>query len=161
MKVREVNLGGGLFRLVFEPTCGCERNMPSNVLDNIAKDVINRRNNPWGTRGMTAPQHTMPTPPRPTREPDGIDIHVDRPLRENFRSHIAWCDAMAKYRTLEHIAKDCDWECREPMATLPNYKNISAPRCVEPCWCDDCDEDWNGVPTTDWDLWEDENDWWF
>lgn len=143
MKVREVNLGGGLVRLIIEPTCSFERSMPTSVVDNIARDVFSRK-------------HTCHVEPKhnafrcmPNREPDGIDIHVDRPLRENFRSHISWCDAMAKYRTLERVAKDCNWECREPMKGTPNYRNLSEPKCV-------VDEDWIGP------NWDDDNDdfWW-
>ncbi len=71
-----------------------------------------------------------------TQEPDGIDIHVDRPLKENFPSMHDWALAMAKYRTLEDVAKDCDWECREPMKGAEDfYKGIlpkvSDPRCLE------------------------------
>jgi len=143
MKVREVNLGGGLVRLIIEPTCSFERSMPTSVVDNIARDVLSRK-------------HTCHIEPKhnvcccmPNREPDGIDIHVDRPLRENFRSHISWCDAMAKYRTLERVAKDCNWECREPMKGTPNYRNLSEPKCV-------VDEDWVGP---NWD--DDDDDFWW
>ena len=62
-------------------------------------------------------------------KPHGIDIHVDRPLRENFWSHRDWADAMAKYRTLEDVAKDCDWPCKEPMkgTSVEHWGSPSAP----------------------------------
>ena len=124
MKVREVNLGGGLVRLIIEPTCSCERSIPTSVVDDIARDVFSRKHT-----CCVEPKHNVCSC-TPNREPDGIDIHVDRPLRENFRSHMSWCDAMAKYRTLERVAKDCDWECREPMKGTPNYRNFSEPKWV-------------------------------
>ena len=113
MKIKEVLLANNLVRFEIEPTCSCERNIPTHVVDEMVRDVIRRKNDTrvCGTTPMFRP--TVPT--APMREPDGIDIHVDRPLRENFRSHHAWCDAIAKYRTLEHVAKDCNWACREPM----------------------------------------------
>ena len=53
------------------------------------------------------------------REPDGVDIHVDRPLRENYFSHHKWAVDMANYRTLIDCAKKCDWPCKEPMKGVP------------------------------------------
>ena len=122
MRVKEVNLGNGLVRLVVEPTCTCERHIPTHVVDEVMKDIVRRKKcehtthtNPWGhTHCTQVPTFTRPTV-TPNREPDGIDVHVDRPLRQNFRTHHDWAVAMAKYRTLEDVAKDCDWECREPM----------------------------------------------
>lgn len=142
MRVRKVNLGNGVFRLVVEPMMDCEKNVPTHVIDKIVEDVIRREkgcvggfNNtcctyvprfeepkPWFNRPCC--EHTVKPMaiPKPNREPDGIDVHVDRPLRENFWNHHDWAVAMAKYRTLEDVAKDCDWECREPMkGTHPNY----------------------------------------
>lgn len=46
---------------------------------------------------------------RPMEEPHGIDIHVDRPQRQNFRSFYEWDDAMTRYRNLETSAKLCSW----------------------------------------------------
>lgn len=56
-----------------------------------------------------------------SREPDGIDIHVDRPRRENYYSHKAWVKDMAEYRMLIDQAKKCDWPCREPLQGVPSY----------------------------------------
>lgn len=56
-----------------------------------------------------------------TREPDGVDIHVDRPRRENYYSHKAWAKDMAEYRMLIDQAKKCDWPCREPLQGVPSY----------------------------------------
>lgn len=133
MKVSEVNIGNGIIRFEVEPSCICERNVPTHVVDNIIKDVIRQKNLRERQESRCFCQSTMTRIPEfreqhctmPRREPDGIDIHVDRPLRENFCSQHSWADAMAKYRTLEMVAKDCDWECREPMKTLPNYRNFS------------------------------------
>lgn len=132
MRIKETPLGRGLSRLEVEPMCSCERNLPTHVVDEIMRDIIDRKRcgcvehrceNPWNRPRFTEPcctnipRFTRPcvTPQRPNREPDGIDVHVDRPLRHNFRTHHDWALAMAKYRTLEDVAKDCNWECREPM----------------------------------------------
>ena len=136
MKVEVINLGGGLKRLVLEPQCSCESNVPTSVVDRIMRDVISRENaqrpcvvnqRPWVNRPCVAPKAPWSSANMSTKrrieeawrdtpnEPHGIDIHVDRPLRENFWSHHEWADAMAKYRTLEDVAKDCDWPCKEPM----------------------------------------------
>lgn len=53
----------------------------------------------------------------PMREPDGIDIHLDRPRPEMFRSYGRFADAMGKYRAIERLAHEADWPCREPMQT--------------------------------------------
>lgn len=59
----------------------------------------------------------------PNREPDGIDAHIDRPLRENYRGWFPAAQAafeadMKKYRRAESAIKACDWECREPMGNV-------------------------------------------
>jgi hypothetical protein len=70
-------------------------------------------------------------------------------LRENFASHHDWAMAMAKYRTLEDVAKDCDWECREPMkgAEFYNTSNSNNHGCF--CNCNECQNVWE---------WDDEDD---
>lgn len=135
MKVKEVNIGNGIVRLEVQPSCACERCVPTHVVDSIIRDVIMQKNARNTSCNVCEPRMSMTRVPKfgmPTstinREPDGIDVHVDRPLRENFRSHMSWADAMAKYRTLEMVAKECDWECKEPMQTLPNYRNFSVCR---------------------------------
>lgn len=55
------------------------------------------------------------------REPDGVDIHVDRPRIENYYSRHEWAHDMANYRMLIDQAKKCDWPCKEPMKGIPNY----------------------------------------
>lgn len=172
MKIRETVLGNGLSRLDVEPICSCERNIPTHVVDDIMRDIIKRKrnytccerkvNHPWLDECHTeVPRFTRPTlceaprwnrpcaPTKPNREPDGIDIHVDRPLRENFCSRHDWALAMAKYRTLEDVAKDCDWECREPMKGVNErpWAKKTKPSCpqVVAAWCDE-DDDW-----FDWD----------
>lgn len=51
----------------------------------------------------------------PMGEPDGIDIHVDRPLPHMFEYDFQFRNAMAVYRELERLAHEADWPCREPM----------------------------------------------
>lgn len=128
MRVKEVLLTNNLVRLEIEPTCSFERNIPTHVVDDIMRDVIRRKNNTCNCGTSWQRPCVATPPPAPRREPDGIDIHVDRPLRENFSSHIAWCDAMAKYRTLEHVAKDCNWPCREPMKGVQQSQPLHRPQ---------------------------------
>ena len=168
MRIKETVLGGGLSRLEVEPMCSCERNIPTHVVDEIMRDIIKRKRNgnveprccenPWNRPRFSNPCHTeVPrfsrpcvVPQRPNREPDGIDVHVDRPLRQNFRTHHDWALAMAKYRTLEDVAKDCDWECREPMKGVQERPwNHSC--CQKPQLWDD-DDDWCD------DIWDDDDD---
>ena len=63
-------------------------------------------------------QTVMPKPTKPmfdfSREPDGVQINVDRPRIEKFGSRHKWAEAMANYRTLIDQAKKCDWESRVP-----------------------------------------------
>lgn len=179
MKVVKRNLGGGLYRLELVPTICCENvnAIPQHVKDSIMRDVITREKNGcvksepsnWN-RCCDKPRHCewnrlSDEKFEPKRrsyaeldalrrngEPDGIDIHVDRPLRENFGSLDSWARAMAKYRTLEDVAKDCDWECREPMKGTDFYRSCPTPSNTwvdedwdedEFDWCDDDDADWD------------------
>lgn len=141
MKINEVNIGNGIVRLMVEPTCSCEKHIPMHVLDEIMKDVIRRKKceekvfEQTSTRMPRFSDFSCSNHIRPNREPDGIDVHVDRPLRENFASHWGWANAMDKYRKLEKAAKSCDWPCREPMQTLPNYRNLNFDQV------DECDEE--------------------
>lgn len=153
MRVNVTELGGGLTRLDIEPTCGCEpRIIPTHVADDIMRDVVRREKScaqtpRWSRPVATRPccptfvptaswERPLPTPPN--REPDGIDIHVDRPQRQNYGG-IPWAaeDAyrkdLAKYRSLEALAKKCDWPAREPMKGAPNYRNLSAQRPQTQC----------------------------
>lgn len=53
------------------------------------------------------------------REPDGVQINVDRPRRENYRSHRQWAEDMADYRVLIDQAKKCGrWPSKKP-ANIP------------------------------------------
>lgn len=158
-------MGGGLNRLVVEPTCSCELSTPSHVVDRMVADVIHREkfNRPQPRLGGVVPRPIMPrvcnTPRHAVEnawrdtpnEPHGIDIHVDRPLRQNFWSHRDWAEAMAKYRTLEDVAKDCDWPCKEPMKGTV-VEHWGRPCCAAPRRVSCVDADWN-VPTVnnlDW-----------
>lgn len=135
MKVKETNLGGGVVRLEVVPTFLGER-IPTHVADLVMRDVVEKNghrevrverptrncgfgvnvtNRCVGNTRLTERQRAELAWRDTDREPDGIDIHVDRPRQENFWSRKAWAEAMAKYRTLEDAARDCDWECREPM----------------------------------------------
>lgn len=162
MKVNEVNVGGGVVRLEVVPTFWGE-SIPCHVADRVMKDVIERKSKRVEptvchahrcTSTVSAPvspwvsSHTRMTDKvrqelawRDTsREPDGIDVHVDRPRKENFWSHKQWADAMAKYRTLEDVARACDWECREPMKSV-NHEVPCRKRCDFVPGCD-CKYDW-------------------
>lgn len=55
-----------------------------------------------------------------TREPDGVQINVDRPRTENFSSRRTWAEAMANYRMLIDQAKKCDWPSRVPENIPPH-----------------------------------------
>lgn len=65
-----------------------------------------------------------PQPRKPefdfTREPDGVQINVDRPREEKFASRKKWAEAMANYRMLIDQAKKCDWESRIPENIPPH-----------------------------------------
>lgn len=143
MRVKEINLGNGLSRLEVDDCFG--RTLPTHVVDEIMRDIVARKRregtrgvqtsasceccgrstmtsrSPFTMGSTTISRNPFmnrreDTPFRDTlREPDGIDIHVDRPRREIFCTHREWAEAMAKYRTLEDVAKDCDWPCKEPM----------------------------------------------
>lgn len=176
MKVDVVNLGSGLFRLDTTPTV-CGEFFPSHVMDKVMKDVImkerekrnfdlrctcmndviNTPTKPWFERGLEPKRRSYAELDALKRwgEPDGIDVHVDRPLRENFPSQKDWALAMAKYRTLEDVAKDCDWECREPMKGTDFYHSCptSSNVWVEEDW-DDEDINWcDNDDDADWDEW--------
>ena len=137
MRVNETNLGGGVVRLEVVPTF-CGEFIPTHVVDAVMKDFmarkshnverkveqptqckcgcdVRRTNMPWETTNLTPRQREELAWRDTDREPDGIDVHVDRPRKEMFRTRHSWADAMAKYRTLEDAARACDWECREPM----------------------------------------------
>lgn len=153
-RISTENIGGGIHRITVE---GNEY-LPTHVADDIARDVFRRENeretNTWtssccGRVGRTVSTPTFNRPTVPNREPDGIDVHVDRPRRENYGG-ISWVanDAyqrdLAKYRILERVAKDCDWPAREPMKGAPagsweaprtKYIGVDAPstpRCTRP-----------------------------
>ncbi len=144
MRVKETNLGGGVIRLEVVPTF-CGEFIPTNVVDQIMRDVMTRKsreckpkvethrcncgrvglpNMPWANKNLTPRQREELAWRDTSREPDGIDVHVDRPRKEKFCSQRSWADAMAKYRMLEDAARACDWECREPMkGTIEQPKN--------------------------------------
>ena len=46
--------------------------------------------------------------PQFDREPDGVQIVVDRPRREDYYSHAKWAHDMANYRGLIDQAKKCE-----------------------------------------------------
>lgn len=143
MIVEEVKLGNGLVRLEVKPTCSCERNIPTSVIDDVMRDIIRRkkceREAEARTKRIEAERierermqafGTMPCGCGvQNREPDGIDVHVDRPRKEQFCSISAWADALGKYRNLERAAKDCDWPCKEPMRGIPcQPKRVEKPK---------------------------------
>lgn len=182
MRVIKKSLGGGLYRLEPVPTFCCERikDIPQHVMDDIMKDVILRDNGCCNVKNTCSFNSFQPNrfnndvtlEPRKRSyaelrnlerfgEPDGIDIHVDRPLKENFCCHSEWARAMAKYRTLEDVAKDCDWECREPMKGTDFYRSCPTPSnaWVDEDW-DDEDINWcDNDDDADWDDWSCSKGW--
>ena len=152
MRIKETVLGGGLSRLDVEPMFCGEESLPTSVVDEIMRDIIKRKKNgetcdchrhesDWNLSMTNVPTFGRPSVSNrchceaPNREPDGIDVHVDRPLRGNFRTFGEWNRAFEKYRNLEKAAKQCDWECREPMKGMEQHPCFDD----EPCF--KCEED--------------------
>lgn len=133
MRIKDVNLGGGLYRLEAEPTCYRENVhcVPTHVMDDIMRDVVSKKRNGIGCgcdchRGVNLARPIV----APNREADGIDIHVDRPQRQNYGGWDAewgFQKDLRNYRKLESLAKECNWPCREPMKGAPNYRNFAQP----------------------------------
>ena len=48
-----------------------------------------------------------------TGEPDGISVRVDRPRMANYTNFGKFTEDLAKYKSLERAAKDCDWMNRD------------------------------------------------
>ena len=148
MRIKDVDLGGGLFRLEVEPTHCCENihNVPTHVMDDIMRDVAHRVGNKQNDCCCHRQERTwlngMPRPTEhPMREADGIDIHVDRPRREMYGGWDAdygFRKDLQKYRQLEQLAKECNWPCREPMKCAPQVPQTPQ-RCE--CECEDWFED--------------------
>ena len=90
------------------PTCSC---------CNTAHQVPCREERP----ASLASKFVYPSQPTSSREPDGVDIHVDRPRQENYWSRQQWAKDMANYRCLIDQAKKCDWPSKEPMKGIPHY----------------------------------------
>lgn len=148
MRIKDVNLGGGLYRLDVEPTCWGENIncIPTHAMDDIMRDVVKKRNSgcgctstqPRDSFGRFVSTRTKTWPcgcqQKPNREPDGIDAHIDRPRREMYGGWDAewgFQNDMKKYRKAEEAIKACTWPCREPMqTTTPNYRNLSAAPCA-------------------------------
>lgn len=110
MEVKFMPLGNGVERIVVTKSCN-EQFIPQHVLKQIVDDAICQRQNEERRVRFDNSNYRM----QPNREPDGIDVHVDRPLRENFPNYRSWERAISNYRNLEYAAKRCDWPCREPM----------------------------------------------
>lgn len=148
MRIEDVNLGGGLFRLDVTPTAWGENvnNVPTRVMDDIMRDVVNRKKGnercgcvkpcacttsrtatpTWGRTSTTCqcrPQQV------PNREPDGFDAHIDKPRREMYGGWDAergFQNDMRKYREAERAVKACTWPCREPMKGLNEFQREMA-----------------------------------
>lgn len=146
MRISDVNVGNGVFRLNVEPTSWSENvnRIPTHVMDEIARNVATRlRNeqnkNTWVTPTWSAPTCTCqrtpswaegtptwdarPTvPQRPMGEPDGFDAHIDRPKRENYGGIGAdwgFRNDLRKYNKALEAVKECNWPCKEPMKNAP------------------------------------------
>lgn len=141
MRVKETVLRPGLSRLDYEPMSSRERNIPVSVIDEIMMDIIDRKErgearccNDWDDLPTYEPTRekktnccccNKETRKTPNSEPDGIDVHCDRPLIENYDSYCDYREDLKKYRELERAAKACDWPCKEPMRGLENAKWVS------------------------------------
>ena len=155
MRIKDVNLGGGLFRLDTEPTrCGEDvRNVPTHVMDDIMRDVVRRMENkrvndwdddfeddfteePWVEAPRFNEVNKDFTRPLPfDGAEDGIDIHVDKPRREMYGgwdAEYGFHKDMKAYNRLKEAAKECNWPCREPMRGTPNYVNHNVRPQVAP-----------------------------
>lgn len=80
---------------------------------------------PFGcTCPKCAPRKATPKPCAPrhdfNREPDGVQINVDRPRVENYISRHDFAVDMANYRTLIEQAKKCEWKSRVPENIPPH-----------------------------------------
>lgn len=140
MKITDVNVGNGVFRLDMTPTHWGENlnTIPTSVMDEIARDVASRlrgeqnRSCTCGCHKPTWAVSSTPqwTPqPRPMAEPDGFDAHIDRPKRENYGGWDAewgFQNDLRKYREAERAVKACTWPNREPMKGAP---------CTQPTHC--------------------------
>ena len=161
MRVKETNLGGGVVRLEVVPTF-CGEFIHTNVVDQIMRDVMTRKsreckpkvethrcncghvglpNMHLANKNLTPRQREELAWRDTSREPDGIDVHVDRPRKEKFCSQRSWADAMAKYRMLEDAARACDWECREPMKGTIEQPKKTWHRCEQHDCVDDLVEE--------------------
>jgi hypothetical protein len=154
MKINEVKIGNGISRFEVEPQVPSEKNVPQHIIDLMIEDIIKQKNGSAAhsydldstTNATKAPIYSYDyddepdygdeeeddewgweAEKAPNREPDGIDIHVDRPLREKFATYGSWVDAIAKYRSLERLAHECDWPCKEPMKGVTEEPRFSAP----------------------------------
>ena len=163
MKINVINVGDGIKRMEIETSFGEPSRVPTHIADDIMRDVVRRERN--GQNVCTCQRIAIPAEPAfaqttswnrplptpPNREPDGIDVHVDRPQRSMYGG-VSWAaeDAfrrdMSKYRSLEALAKQCNWPAREPMKGVgfdPQHmaaqrtQNIPvpAPRMVAPRTC--------------------------
>jgi hypothetical protein len=131
MKISTENIGNGIIRFTAEPQIPSEKNTPQFAIDLMVEDAIKQEsarlkapiekpkaNKPHyeTTTTWDKPSYGIPEPiEKIIPEPDGIDIHVDRPLRKEFGSFAEWHEAMLNYRELERLAHVCDWPCKEPM----------------------------------------------
>lgn len=129
MRIEVNEIGNGLVRINAVDSF----NVPVSILDEAAKDIMRRRKN--GDMGHTCtPRSTWGcgcSQPTPNREPDGIDVHVDRPQRQNYAGNPylaekAFNKDMSKYRSLEAIAKSCNWPCKENLHCAPTAQHVAA-----------------------------------
>lgn len=146
MRIQDVNLGGGLHRLVAEATCYGEnvQCVPTHVMDDIMRDVVRKSHGVRPTCGCGA--HTQPRdaygrflPTRPTcgcapqpivTRGEGINIKVDKSQRAmygGFDAEYGYQKDMAAYRNLERAAKACKWP---NVSDLPNYRVVGGAPCA-------------------------------
>ena len=119
MRVKDSYLGNGLHRLDVEPMFPNETdNIPQDVIDNMMMDIIVNgaqsaaKNNCADSyaKNECAWYQNRTDEVKFSNKPDGIVVQVDRPKQEYFDTYREWSAAMDKYRTLERLADECDWE---------------------------------------------------
>ena len=109
-------------------------------LNRVADDIVKPKpqpptfgvsrsvNNPFDFKFGNTQSRSCDFGRRENREPDGIDAHVDRPLRQNYPSNGSFEHDMRLYREFENAVKKCDWPTREPMKGLETRQQVNEQR---------------------------------
>ena len=157
MRIEDVNLGGGLYRLDVTPTHRGEdvTKVPVSYMDEIMRNVVRRkkeqdcRHEECRCHKHECCHHEVKKSQWPLGEPDGIDAHIDRPRREMYGGWDAeegFQKDLKKYREAERAIKACTWPCREPMKGTEDPANF-----INPCDITDKKDGWGVSCTRDFD----------